>query len=93
MEEIRALAARKMHEGTALAAVNLLMAAFQLPERVPGIGLPQAIAMVTRNPARATGLTDRGEIAPGKRADLVWVRRGGEVPVVHQIWRGGGRVA
>lgn len=71
---------------------SLLMAAFDLPRRVPGIALPQAIATVTRNPARATGLEDRGGIAPGLRADLVRVYRGGEVPVVRQVWRGGERV-
>ncbi|TCZ64966.1 alpha-D-ribose 1-methylphosphonate 5-triphosphate diphosphatase [Roseicella aquatilis] len=72
---------------------SLLMAAWQLPRRVPGFGLPQAIALVSRNPARATGLEDRGEIAPGQRADLVRVQASGEVPVVRQVWRAGERVA
>ena len=71
---------------------SLLMAAFELPRRVPGIGLPEAVATVTRNPARAAGLADRGGIAPGMRADLVRVRRGGDVPAVRQVWRGGERV-
>ena len=30
-------------------------------------------ALVSRNPARAAGLADRGEIAPGRRADLILV--------------------
>lgn len=34
--------------------------------------LPEAIHMATRNPARLLGLNDRGELSPGKRADLVW---------------------
>ena len=34
--------------------------------------LPDAIHMATRNPARLLGLHDRGELSPGKRADLVW---------------------
>lgn len=34
--------------------------------------LPDAIHMATRNPARLLGLNDRGELSPGKRADLVW---------------------
>lgn len=38
----------------------------------PG-GLPGAAALATVNPARALGLTDRGEIAPEKRADLMIV--------------------
>lgn len=59
--------------------------------------LPQAMATVTRNPARATGLHDRGEIAPGLRADLVQVRLA-ELPggvrqaVVRAVWREGRRV-
>lgn len=72
---------------------SLLMAAFDLPRRVPGISLPQAINTVSRNPAAATGLDDRGGIEPGKRADLVRVRVAGEVPVVRQVWREGHRVA
>jgi alpha-D-ribose 1-methylphosphonate 5-triphosphate diphosphatase len=71
---------------------SLIMAAFQLPHRAPGITLPQAIAMVTANPAKATGLDDRGEIAVARRADLVRVRTG-EVPVVRHVWREGERVA
>ena len=40
---------------------------------VEDISLPQAVAVVSRNPARAVGLDDRGEIAVGKRADLVLI--------------------
>lgn len=76
---------------------SLLMAAFDLPRRVPGIDLPEAVAMVTIAPARATGLHDRGKIAPGLRADLVRVQvaeqASGEPPVVRQVWTGGLRVA
>lgn len=36
-----------------------------------GIGLPEAIAMVTSIPAKAAGLDDVGRIAPGAKADLV----------------------
>jgi alpha-D-ribose 1-methylphosphonate 5-triphosphate diphosphatase len=71
---------------------SLLMAAFDLPRRVPSISLPQAIAMVTATPAEATGLIDRGEIAVGKRADLVRVTQTGQTPVVRRVWRGGERV-
>ncbi|MHB1104495.1 MAG: alpha-D-ribose 1-methylphosphonate 5-triphosphate diphosphatase [Devosia sp.] len=35
------------------------------------VGLPAAVALATANPARALGLTDRGQIASGRRADLV----------------------
>lgn len=71
----------------------LLQAAFLLPERATGVSLPQAVAMVSANPARAAGLTDRGEIAIGKRADLVRVRRRHEIPVVRSVWRLGQRVS
>ena len=71
----------------------MLQAAFLLPERAENVTLPTAIGMVTRTPARAVGLTDRGEIAVGKRADLVRVRLIGGTPVVKAVWRQGERVA
>ena len=71
----------------------LLQAAFLLPEQADNITLPAAIAMVTRTPAKAVGLTDRGEIAIGKRADLVQVRLIAGKPVVKSVWRQGERVA
>jgi alpha-D-ribose 1-methylphosphonate 5-triphosphate diphosphatase len=70
----------------------LLQAAFVLPQRVDGLQLPEALATVTRNPARAAGLDDRGEIAIGKRADLVRVRVVGGLPVIRGVWRQGERV-
>jgi alpha-D-ribose 1-methylphosphonate 5-triphosphate diphosphatase len=71
-----------------------LQAAFLLPERVPELTLPQALATVTYNPAKAVGLSDRGEIAVGKRADLVRVRhQPGSLPVVRGVWREGRRVS
>lgn len=72
---------------------SLLMAALQLPERVPAIDLPQAVRTVTKTPAEAVGLTDRGEIVPGKRADLIRVHVAGGLPVVRSVWREGQRVA
>lgn len=72
---------------------SLLMAAFLLPERSPAITLPEALATVTANPARATGLADRGALAPGLRADLVRVRLAEGLPVVREVWRTGARVA
>lgn len=72
----------------------LLQAAFLLPERVEEIALPAAIGMVSRRPAAAAQLDDRGEIAVGRRADLVRVRRSaGDVPVVRAVWRQGRRVS
>ena len=72
---------------------SLLMAAFCLPKAVPAIELPAAIRTVTRAPAAAVGLDDRGEIAIGKRADLVQVRVTQDIPVVRAVWRTGQRIA
>ncbi|MGE0585749.1 MAG: alpha-D-ribose 1-methylphosphonate 5-triphosphate diphosphatase [Flavobacteriaceae bacterium] len=72
---------------------SLLQGAMLLPRRIEGFDMPRAVALVTRNPARAVGLDDRGEIAPGKRADLIRVTMDGEVPVVRAVWREGRRVA
>ena len=51
----------------------LLHGAFLLRDQADW-SLPKAIATVSSNPARLVGLTDRGEIAVGKRADFVRVR-------------------
>ncbi|HZD24873.1 MAG TPA: alpha-D-ribose 1-methylphosphonate 5-triphosphate diphosphatase [Alphaproteobacteria bacterium] len=71
---------------------SLLQSAFRLAEQVGGIALPAAIATVSRNPARAVGLDDRGEIAVGQRADLLRVRRTPQAAVVREVWRAGRRV-
>ncbi|MET0221368.1 MAG: alpha-D-ribose 1-methylphosphonate 5-triphosphate diphosphatase [Tardiphaga sp.] len=72
---------------------SLLMGAMQLPSRVPTIDLAAAIRTVTKTPAEAVDLADRGEIAVGKRADLIRVHVAGDVPVVRSVWREGQRVA
>ncbi|MGE0698441.1 MAG: alpha-D-ribose 1-methylphosphonate 5-triphosphate diphosphatase [Vicinamibacterales bacterium] len=72
---------------------SLIQAAFELPQRVPSISLPDAIATVTATPAWSVGLDDRGSISPGLRADLVQVHLAGSTPVVRQVWREGCRVA
>lgn len=52
---------------------SLLPAAFRLVD--DGLlDLPAAIRMVTLNPANAVGMTDRGELAPGKLGDFALVR-------------------
>lgn len=75
---------------------SLLSAALRLVDE-GHMSLPQAVATVTRNPARSVGLTDRGELAPGLRADLVQVRvvevaDGHHYAVVRSVWREGRRV-
>ena len=72
---------------------SLLLAAFGLPGLVEGIGLPQAVAMVSANPADAAGLADRGRLAQGLKADIVRVADAGPAPVVRAVWRDGERVA
>ncbi|MCR9138340.1 MAG: alpha-D-ribose 1-methylphosphonate 5-triphosphate diphosphatase [Alphaproteobacteria bacterium] len=71
---------------------SLIQSAFGLGELVDGITLPQTVAMVSKNPAMAAGLEDRGEIAIGKRADLVRVCADHHIPVVRTVWREGRRV-
>ena len=70
----------------------LLIGAFELARRIDGLGLPAALRTVTLNPARATGLDDRGAIATGLRADLVRIRMAGDLPVVREVYRCGQRV-
>lgn len=48
--------------------------------------LPTAIRTVTKTPADVSGLADRGEIAIGKRADLLQVGLHAGHPVVKQAW-------
>jgi alpha-D-ribose 1-methylphosphonate 5-triphosphate diphosphatase len=80
-----------------------LQAVFQLG--ADGVlDLTDGAKLISGNPARAVGLDDRGEIAVGKRADLVRVHphdlpaterhpRGQRVPVVRGVYREGERVS
>jgi alpha-D-ribose 1-methylphosphonate 5-triphosphate diphosphatase len=73
---------------------SLIEGVFKLPtETNTAITLPQAVRLAAYNPARAVGLDDRGEIAPGRRADLVRVRLLDGAPLVRAVWREGERVA
>ncbi|MDB5618528.1 MAG: phosphonate metabolism protein PhnM [Tardiphaga sp.] len=72
---------------------SLLMGALQLSAKVPSIDLASAIRTVTKRPAEAVDLSDRGEIAVGKRADVIRVYVAHDVPVVRSVWREGHRVA
>ncbi|WP_342358859.1 alpha-D-ribose 1-methylphosphonate 5-triphosphate diphosphatase [Terrarubrum flagellatum] len=73
--------------------ISLIQGAFALAPIAKVGGLPGAIRTVTKNPALATGLDDRGEIAVGKRADFVRVAWVNERPVVREVYRQGLRVA
>ncbi len=68
----------------------LLMGAMKLGRETGD--LPGAVATVTRNPARAVGLSDRGEIAVGKRADLLTLREIDGLSVVTGVWSAGRKV-
>ncbi len=72
---------------------SLLMAALQLSRTVPRIDLAAAVRTVSKTPAEAVGLNDRGEIAVGKRADLIRVKVANDIPAVRSVWRQGQRVA
>jgi len=58
-----------------------------------GMALHRAMATVSAVPAERIGLDDRGELLPGRRADMIRVALHGEVPVVRSVWRAGERVA
>ncbi len=66
---------------------------FDLVRRVPSIRWRRRCAWSPRTRRDAAKLTDRGEIAPGKRADLVRVAMAGDIPVARAVWREGARVA
>ena len=70
---------------------SLIEAAFQIARGEP-ISLPDAVAMVSDHPARMSGLTDRGRLETGFRADLVRVRLHETLPIVRQVWSAGERV-
>lgn len=55
-----------------------------------GLSLPEAIAMVTANPAAATGIAgERGSIEEGKDADLVMFEMDGKHPMVRMTMTAG----
>ena len=68
---------------------SLLQSVFALEDE---ISLPEAVALVSRQPAKSAGFTDRGEIALGRRGDLVQVKLLDDVPLVRTVWREGRRV-
>ncbi|NBN65192.1 alpha-D-ribose 1-methylphosphonate 5-triphosphate diphosphatase [Microvirga tunisiensis] len=51
--------------------------------------LAEAIRLVSKAPAAAAGLADRGEIAAGLRGDLLQVRALAGHPVLRRVWREG----
>ncbi|MGR3484992.1 MAG: alpha-D-ribose 1-methylphosphonate 5-triphosphate diphosphatase [Paracoccaceae bacterium] len=62
---------------------GLLLAAWRLA--AAWNDLPRAVSTVTARPAEAVGLTDRGRIAPGQRADLLRIATGAGTPRIAQV--------
>ncbi|KDE36256.1 phosphonate metabolism protein PhnM [Kosakonia radicincitans UMEnt01/12] len=72
---------------------SLLDAAFRVAaDEQNDFTLPRAIQLVTKNPAQALKLDDRGTLGEGKRADLVLVHNKGDHVRVDHVWREGKRV-
>jgi alpha-D-ribose 1-methylphosphonate 5-triphosphate diphosphatase len=69
----------------------LLMAALLLGDLWGDVA--RGVATVTSAPASAAGLTDRGILAPGLRADVIRVARLGPAARVRGTWVAGDRVA
>ena len=74
-----------------LGLVDILIADYHAPSilyaawrwaRAGVVSLPDAVRMTGANPALVAGLTDRGSLAPGLRADVLVVEEAGDVPVV-----------
>ncbi|MEL6693503.1 MAG: alpha-D-ribose 1-methylphosphonate 5-triphosphate diphosphatase [Pseudomonadota bacterium] len=71
---------------------SMIEAAFRLTLEPFNWSLPAAIATVTSNPAVSVGLTDRGEIQEGLRADFVRVQVKEGRPLIKGVWVEGERV-
>lgn len=65
---------------------GLLMAAVQLGERWGSMA--KGLATVTRTPAFSVGLTDRGVLAEGQRADVIRFAVSGGLPLLSGVWVG-----
>nr|WP_163501371.1 alpha-D-ribose 1-methylphosphonate 5-triphosphate diphosphatase [Halomonas socia] len=70
----------------------MLDAVFRIAVMDEGYSLPEAVATATRYPAKAVGLTDRGRLAVGLRADLIRVRLLDGHPLVQRVWCAGRQV-
>jgi alpha-D-ribose 1-methylphosphonate 5-triphosphate diphosphatase len=73
--------------------ISLLAATLRLTGEDLGFSLSDAVKLASLNPARAAGLDDRGEIAVGKRADLIRLRLVDGQPVLRSVFSAGQRVA
>ena len=72
---------------------SLLDAVFRVAsDEENDFSLEKAVHLVTKNPAQALNLNDRGVIAEGKRADLVLAHHKGDHVRIDHVWREGKRV-
>lgn len=69
---------------------SLLQAVLKLHAK-HGVALPGAMAMVTWKVADILGLSDRGHLKPGLRADLLRFKTLGTTPVIAAVWSKGER--
>ncbi|MEP1388338.1 MAG: alpha-D-ribose 1-methylphosphonate 5-triphosphate diphosphatase [Yoonia sp.] len=68
----------------------LLLSAFHLAKIWNDV--PRAVATVTRNPAKAAGLTDRGQLEVGLRGDVLRVHQNRKAPILRNVWSQGRQV-
>lgn len=74
--------------------LSMIRAAFMLTEAPFEWSLEKAIGTVTEQPALMSGLSDRGTLEVGKRADMVRVNHEpGRWPVIQGVWTKGRRAA
>lgn len=71
---------------------SLLYAAFHLA-RTLEVPLNKTVAMVSAVIADIVGLSDRGELKPGKNGDMLQVSLVDALPVVRKVWRRGVQVS
>ncbi len=81
--------AARLRDGTLAGSTLTMLQAVRNAVRF-GVGIERAIDMATRIPANVAGLSDRGSIEVGKRADLIALDR--DSLDVRGVWIGGARV-
>lgn len=84
--EVGADGAPRLTDGTLAGSALTMDAAVRNVVQHAGVSLSQAVAAASTTPARLLGLTDRGAVEPGRRADLVALAPTLEVEAV---WVGG----
>jgi alpha-D-ribose 1-methylphosphonate 5-triphosphate diphosphatase len=70
---------------------TLLRAVVKLAQKLEDMSA--AMATVTSEPARVTGLDDRGRLAVGLRADMLRFGVEGAHPIIRGVWSAGRQVA